>query len=144
MTPPIVLLVDDDSDFRSVLGEILRDEGCHVEEAADGEEALHMLESIVPDLLMVDLMMPVLNGWSLFAAIEGRPELRDVTVVFLTGVPQMAPAGGSLVLKKPLDLPALMALLDTVRAESPRSEMRLKAAPRSYPAYRAYHAKRSS
>src|ERR1700733_9065245 len=113
MKAPIVLVVDDDSDFRSMLGEILQDEGCHVVEAADGEEALRVLESLVPDIVLVDLVMPVMNGWALFAAIEARPELRDARIVFLSGVPQMAPPGGLLVLKKPLDLPALMALLDT-------------------------------
>jgi hypothetical protein len=80
--------------------------------------------------------MPVMNGWALFAAIEGRAELRSVPVVFLSAIPQMAPGGGSLILKKPLDLPAVLALLDGLRPGPSSSEIRLKASPRTTPDYR--------
>jgi CheY-like chemotaxis protein len=125
---PVVLLVDDDDDFRSVLGEVLRDEGCHVLEAANGEEALAILNSVTPHAIFVDLIMPVLNGWSLSALLAMRQELNDVPVAFLSAVPQMAPPGGSLVLKKPLDLPGLLRLVDAVRHEPASSEIRLKTA----------------
>jgi CheY-like chemotaxis protein len=136
MQPPIVLIVDDDSDFRSVLGEVLREEGYRIVEATNGEEAIQVLESLTPDLILVDLIMPVVNGWSLFAKIQSRKELRDVPVAFLSAVPQMAPGGGSLVLKKPLDLPALLTLLDAVRPAPSSNEIPLKTAPRSLPGYR--------
>jgi CheY-like chemotaxis protein len=133
---PIALLVDDDADFRSVLGEVLEGEGYWIVEAANGREAIRVLNSLRPDVILIDLLMPVMNGWSLFAAIEDRPELRTVPVVFLSALPHMAPGGGSLILKKPLDLPALMKLLDALGPGSSPSEMRLKAAPRTAPAYR--------
>src|ERR1700722_20234482 len=133
---PIALLVDDDADFRSVLGEVLEGEGYWIVEAANGREAIRVLNSLRPDVILIDLLMPVINGWSLFAAIEDRPELRTVPVVFLSALPHMAPGGGSLILKKPLDLPALMKLLDALGPGSSPSEMRLKAAPRTAPAYR--------
>jgi CheY-like chemotaxis protein len=136
MQLPIALIVDDDSDFRSVLGEVLVDEGYRIVEASNGSEALEVLDSLKPDVILVDLLMPVMNGWSLFAAIEARNELRSMPVVFLSAVPHMAPGGGSLVVKKPLDLPALMTLLDALRPEPSSSEMRLKAAPRTAPTYR--------
>jgi CheY-like chemotaxis protein len=136
MQVPIALIVDDDSDFRSVLGEVLGDEGYRVVEASNGNEALDVLDSLKPDVILVDLIMPVMNGWALFAAIEARNELRSTPVVFLSAVPHMAPGGGSLVVKKPLDLPALMTLLDALRPEPSSSEMRIKAAPRTTPAYR--------
>jgi two-component system, cell cycle response regulator len=142
MSQPIVLVVDDDWDFRGTLAEILRDDGCHVLEASNGEEAIHVLDSLTPDLILVDLIMPVYNGWSLFAWIEGRAELRDVPVVFMSGVPQMAPGGGSLVLKKPFDLPTLMALLDGVGHAPASSEIRLKAVSRTTPTYRFNSTKR--
>jgi len=128
---PIVLLVDDDADFRCVLAEVLRDEGCHVVEAADGEEALTVLASVTPHVILLDLIMPVINGWSLFARLGQRPELQDVPVAFLSAVPQMAPGGGALVLKKPLDLPGLLQLVDAVRHDPTSSEIRLKTAPPS-------------
>jgi CheY-like chemotaxis protein len=134
------LIVDDDPDFRSALGEVLRDEGYHVMEASDGSEALTMLNSVTPDVILLDLIMPGVDGWSLFAGIEHRRELESVPVVFLSGVPNLAPGGGSLVLKKPLDLPALMKLLDALRLEPASSEMRLKA--HAVVPYQESHSKR--
>lgn len=131
MQPPVVLIVDDDEDFRSALAEVLRDEGNHVVEAANGQEAIRVLDSLKPDLILVDLIMPVVDGWSLFAAIQGREELREVPVAFLSAVPQMAPGGGSLILKKPLDLPALLTLLEAVRPVASSGKIPLKAAPRT-------------
>jgi CheY-like chemotaxis protein len=136
MQPRTVLIVDDDADFRTVLSDVLMDEGYTIVDAANGQEALRVLDSLIPDVIVVDLLMPVLNGWSLFAEIEARPNLRNVPVVFLSGVPQMAPGGGSLVLKKPLDLANLLSLLDALRPVPPLSEIRLKGAPRTIPVYR--------
>jgi CheY-like chemotaxis protein len=137
MAHPIALIVDDDADFRDALAEVLRSEGCHVVEAANGEEAIAVLDSLTPEVILLDLIMPVLNGWSLFAEIEGRPELKGVPVVFMSGVPQMAPGGGSLVLKKPFDLPTILTLLDGVRCGPASSEFRLKSAGRTMSAYRS-------
>jgi CheY-like chemotaxis protein len=136
MQPHTVLIVDDDPDFRRVLSDVLQDEGYTVVDAANGQEALQVLDTLIPDVIVLDLIMPVLNGWSLFAEIEARPELRNVPIVFLSGVPQMAPGGGSLVLKKPLDLDHLLRLLDALRPVPPSSEIRLKGAPRTIPVYR--------
>lgn len=134
------LIVDDDPDFRSALGEILHGEGYRVMEASDGNEALTVLKSVTPDVILIDLIMPEMDGWSLFARIEQRHELESVPVVFLSGVPNLAPGGGSLVLKKPLDLPALMKLLDALRLEPSSSEMRLKA--HTAPTHEESHSKR--
>jgi CheY-like chemotaxis protein len=136
MQPNIVLIVDDDADFRSVLADVLHVEGYRTVDAANGEEALRVLDSLKPDVMVVDLLMPVLNGWSLFAAIEERSELRNVPVVFLSAVPQMAPGGGSLVLAKPLNLHTLLELFDALRPVPPSSEIRLKGVPRTSPEYR--------
>jgi CheY-like chemotaxis protein len=121
MHHPIVLIVDDDADFRDTLAEVLRDEGHCIIEAGNGEEAIHILDSLKPDLVLLDLIMPVVDGWSLFDTIRARRELREVPIAFLSGVPSLAPPGGSLVLKKPLDLPGLLALIETVRSSGPTS-----------------------
>jgi two-component system phosphate regulon response regulator PhoB len=142
MQPPIALIVDDEADFRSVLGELLVDEGYRIVEAANGDEAMTVLSSLTPDVILIDLLMPVVNGWSLFAMIEERQELRTVPIVFLSAVAHMAPGGGSLVLKKPLDLPELMKLLDALRPGAHSSEMRLKTSPRTTPSYHLCDAKR--
>jgi CheY-like chemotaxis protein len=139
---PIVLIVDDDSDFRSLLEELLEEEGYHAVGAANGEEAIRVLDSLRPDVILVDLIMPVVNGWSLFATIEARSELRDVPVVFLSAVPQMAPAGGALVLKKPLDLPALLTLLDALRPDPCSSRIPIQDGRRVAAGYRTSGSRR--
>jgi CheY-like chemotaxis protein len=121
MTQPVVLIVDDDADFRTVMTEVLRDEGCAVVEAEDGQAALHVLDVLTPDVIFVDLMMPTMNGWSLYAELQERPELDAVQIVVLSAAPRMAPVGAPLVLKKPLDLPNLIRLVEALRpaAHSP-------------------------
>jgi two-component system, OmpR family, response regulator len=138
MSHPLALVVDDDSEFRHTLAEILRDEDCRVVEAANGEEAMEILDSIKPDVILVDLIMPVMNGWSLFAAIERRQDLCDVPIVFMSGAPQMAPGGGSLVLKKPFDLPTLLCLLKAMGEEPSSGHLRVRAIPRTTARFRSH------
>jgi CheY-like chemotaxis protein len=130
MTLPIAFIVDDDDDFREVLREVLHEEGYDVVEASNGAEAIAVLDTVTPDVMLIDLLMPVMNGWALFATVEGRPDLRSVPVVFLSAVPQMAPPGGSLILKKPLDLPGLTTLLNALRRAPASGEIAIKSAPR--------------
>ena len=135
MDPPLAFLVDDDTDFRTLFGEVLREEGYQVIEAANGMEAMALLDSHTPDVMLIDLAMPVMNGWALFAALERRPELRSVPVVFLSAMPHMAPGGGSLVIGKPLNVTSLTTLLAALRPGSPSGELPLKSSPRIAPVY---------
>jgi DNA-binding response OmpR family regulator len=76
-----VLVVDDDVEIRAALSEVLRDEGYAVATAADGEQALVALRREPADLVLLDLMMPGVNGWQFLerkhkeAALEGVPVL---------------------------------------------------------------------
>jgi CheY-like chemotaxis protein len=110
---PIALLVDDDADFRTLLGEVLQDEGYGVLEAANGAEA-----------------MPVMNGWALFAVLEAKSELRGIPIVFLSATPHMAPGGGSLVVGKPFNVTSLATLLTALRPRDSSGEIPLKSSPR--------------
>ncbi|HEY6229522.1 MAG TPA: response regulator, partial [Verrucomicrobiae bacterium] len=67
-----VLLVDDDKSVRESLSEVLVCEGYLVEQAANGEQALHCLESQRIDIVLLDLNMPRLNGWDTFEKIVER------------------------------------------------------------------------
>jgi DNA-binding response OmpR family regulator len=75
------LVVDDDIDIRDALSDVLRDEGYQVATAADGEQALHALRRETADLVLLDLMMPGVNGWQFLerkhqdAALEAVPVL---------------------------------------------------------------------
>jgi CheY-like chemotaxis protein len=117
MDPPIALIVDDETDFRTLLGEVLREEGYVVVDAADGAHALQILDCLIPDVMILDLLMPVMDGWELYAVVERRSELASVPVVFLSAVSQQAPESGSLIVKKPLDLRGLTALLKAIHPD---------------------------
>jgi CheY-like chemotaxis protein len=69
---PEVLVVDDDRDTREAIRETLVEEGYTVSCAGNGREAMTMLESTLPDLLVLDLMMPELNGWQVLALLGER------------------------------------------------------------------------
>jgi CheY-like chemotaxis protein len=111
-----VLIVDDDEDHRNTLGEVLQGEGCTVYMADNGKHALEVLDVMRPDLVVVDLMMPVMNGWDFCAAIDRTPRLADIPIVILSAVARFRPAGRKRVLSKPIRLDTLLALLDIVDA----------------------------
>jgi len=113
-----VLLVDDDEDFRAVVRELLEDEGCEVREAEDGRVALEVLASFLPDLILMDLMMPGMDGWELFAELKKRAVLAEIPVAILSAVARMRPAGAVQVIAKPIDLPNLLGLLDAIDTPS--------------------------
>ncbi len=79
-----ILVVDDDSDHLSTVGEVLGEEGYLVETAHSGGEALELLTMHRPDLILLDLMMPEMDGWTLYAEIRKRRALTRVPVVMMT------------------------------------------------------------
>jgi CheY-like chemotaxis protein len=109
-----VLIVDDDKDHRSALGEVLESEGCTVYTAENGRDALSILDVLHPDLLLVDLMMPVMDGWELCAELERTPRLADIPVVILSAAASVQRVGGRRVLAKPVGLSTVIALLDII------------------------------
>ena len=81
MTDRRILVVDDDADIRGLLKELLDRRGFVVTEARDGQEALRAFYEERPDLVVLDIQMPVLDGWK---TLERIRELSDVPVVMLT------------------------------------------------------------
>src|SRR5579872_3892609 len=110
-----VLLVDDDAGFCEIVSDVLNAEGCQVACAQNGAAALQVLGAITPDLILVDLQMPVMNGWELLGELESDPRLAQIPTTILSSMPSaesLAPAHS--VLHKPIDLPNLLGLLDAV------------------------------
>jgi two-component system alkaline phosphatase synthesis response regulator PhoP len=81
---PYILVVDDESHIQHVVSLKLRNAGYEVETAADGEEALHVIASRVPSIVVTDLQMPYLDGIGLCRAMLNRPDTCDVPVIVLT------------------------------------------------------------
>jgi signal transduction histidine kinase/DNA-binding response OmpR family regulator len=81
-----VLVVDDDEEQRQLVRELLGAKGWVVREAANGRLALDALENGVPDILLLDLMMPETDGFEVVAALQANPAWRDIPVVVLTAL----------------------------------------------------------
>lgn len=110
-------MVDDDAEVRGMLAQVLELEGYEVVTAADGREALRQLEARRPCLVLLDLMMPGMNGWQFRDEQLKVPALAAVPVVVLSGASNIEPRHlampGVGVLRKPV---ALQTLLDAVGA----------------------------
>ena len=109
----LVLIVDDDRDVRDAMAELLQDEGYECLHAKNGLEALAVLKLERPGLLLVDLIMPIMNGIDLLFRLRQDPCLRDIPVIAMTaandrmvGVKLDGP-----VLHKPIDLTVLSQML---------------------------------
>src|SRR5207245_3461784 len=77
-----VLVVDDDPDIRELLFTALEDEGFEVVPAANGQEALAIIRTFHPDVIILDLMMPVMDGWQFVKEMRARDE--DIPLVLLS------------------------------------------------------------
>jgi CheY-like chemotaxis protein len=82
---PIVLLVDDIEDCRDVYGQFLRYAGYDVVEAVDGREALAEAVAVRPDVIVMDLWMPHLDGWESIRRLKASPATAEIPVLVLTG-----------------------------------------------------------
>jgi CheY-like chemotaxis protein len=80
-----VLVVDDKEDNRMVLARMLEFGGHAVDCAANGQEALVEATKCQPDLILMDLAMPGMDGWTATAQIKQRPELQHIPVIVVTG-----------------------------------------------------------
>ncbi len=81
--PKTVLVVDDDQDILSIVSLILEEEGFKVETAADGREGLEAVEQGMPDLILLDMKMPIMNGWEFAREFHARYD-NKVPIVVLT------------------------------------------------------------
>ena len=107
-----VLVVDDEPDIREIVRRLLRelDEEMRIEEAVDGYEAGIKIGNLQPDLVIMDLMMPKVDGFSLCRSMRDNPETRGIKVLAITAFPEkdnvkkMYDAGADLCLIKPLQL----------------------------------------
>ncbi|MGH3002260.1 MAG: response regulator [Gaiellaceae bacterium] len=79
-----VLLVDDDASLRMIYRFNLQASGVEVVEAGDGETALRLLQQDLPDVLLLDVMMPGIDGWAVAEALAADPRTSSLPVIFIT------------------------------------------------------------
>ena len=80
---PSILIVDDDPDILQTLALCLSTEGYRILQASNGREALDVVEKERPSVILLDLMMPVMDGWQFVAALEERGK-RDMPLLILS------------------------------------------------------------
>ena len=76
-----VLVVDDEPDIRATVSAMLEIEGYAVTEAANGADALHRVEERAPDVILLDMRMPVLDGWGFAAELRRRGHRMPIVVM---------------------------------------------------------------
>lgn len=84
MNAATILIVDDERPLREVLMSLLEEGGYRVRVAIHGRDALARIEEARPDLIITDLMMPVMGGVELYRRLKGRPETRTIPVIVLS------------------------------------------------------------
>ena len=115
-SPCKVLVVDDNAENRALLVEYLQALGFTLEEAQDGREGIAIAEEFQPDVILVDLMMPVMDGKEMIAAIRQDALLQDTLVVIISAHIQSIRDSSNInsdgFLVKPVDLEQLLKLLE--------------------------------
>jgi CheY-like chemotaxis protein len=107
----VILVVEDERESRETLRELLEFEGYTVETAANGREALEILNRVEPCVVLLDLFMPVMDGWQVLERLRDDHRLAKLNVVVITSAVTNTPADVP-VLTKPLDLDRLMQTVE--------------------------------
>jgi two-component system response regulator MprA len=120
---PRILVVDDDSSIRQVIAYALGDEGYQVDEASDGEAALASVGRQHPDLILLDMKMPGVDGWE-FARLYRERYERVAPIIVLTAARDAAQRASDInavsYIPKPFDLDALLERISAVMATDDR------------------------
>ncbi|WP_159351290.1 PAS domain-containing protein [Roseomonas harenae] len=117
----LVLVVDDDAATRDLLARFLRREGFAVRTAADGEKGLRMARKLRPTAVLLDVMMPQMDGWSVLSALKADPELGEIPVLMVTVMQEKGLAfslGAADYLTKPVEWWRLKRSLDRYRPQT--------------------------
>jgi CheY-like chemotaxis protein len=84
-TRPLALVIDDYDDTREMYAEVLRLEGFRVESASDGQEALKKVVELLPDIIIMDLYMPIMDGWETIRRLRADERTRRIPIIACTG-----------------------------------------------------------
>jgi CheY-like chemotaxis protein len=123
-----VLVVDDEDLLVAMIQDVLEDEGYSVVTAHDGQAGWEAVERHVPDVVVSDVMMPRLDGWGLWRALQAAPAYRQIPVILMSAGAQLqgqghgtsrAEGGGQLgFVRKPFALEEFLRVLTSVLAQA--------------------------
>ncbi|RKX61288.1 MAG: two-component system response regulator [Thermodesulfobacteriota bacterium] len=115
-----ILVVDDEEEVRKLISDFLSSEGYQIYTASNGKEALKIISEKEPDIVLIDYMMPELDGISLCKTIKNNPDTIDMGVILITGINDMETrlkglsAGADDFLNKPIFFPELITRIKSL------------------------------
>jgi DNA-binding response OmpR family regulator len=121
----LVLIVDDEVMTRQMLAMLLKLDGYESVEAEDGLDALEKVETHLPDAIILDVMMPRMDGVTVCKHLRSNPKTALIPVLMLSGRTQIGAeeeglnAGANVYMKKPMDPRKMLAVLKTIMARQP-------------------------
>jgi CheY-like chemotaxis protein len=107
-----VLVVDDDVALREIVAEAIEAAGYEVRQAENGREALDRMRRESPCIVLLDLMMPVMDGWQVVDEMDADPALAAVPVCVVTAQSQVQPPRHACLLRKPIGLADLLRTVE--------------------------------
>jgi len=120
-----ILIADDEPSIVTALEFLLQRSGYEVQIARDGDEALRLAEAMHPDLVLLDIMMPVKSGYEVCRQMRERPELRDLKIIMLSAkgrdaeVAKGLTLGADVYVTKPFSTRDLMSRIHALLEEQP-------------------------
>ncbi len=121
-TGNLIVAIDDDPTVHDILKRSLSQEGFQIVSATGGEEGLHLVRQLRPNAVLLDVMMPGMDGWAVLTALKNDPELADIPVVMLTFIDNKTMGyalGVSDFLTKPIERERLSGVLRKHRGGPP-------------------------
>ena len=114
------LVVEDEEDIRNLLVEQLQDKGCMVKKADNGAVALQRINEQTPDIIFVDVNMPVMDGFLLISELQEHPDTFEIPIVVVTAIdlPEVTERADALGVKLVLSKPWIQQELDLVIAQA--------------------------
>ncbi|WP_246692813.1 response regulator [Methylobacterium sp. WL64] len=111
----LVLVIDDEASQRDLMGRFLTRQGFSVRTAMDGRTGLDLAQTLAPRVILLDVMMPEVDGWTVLATLKNNPVTRDIPVVmvsFVADASLSASLGAADAVPKPVDWVRLKGVLD--------------------------------
>lgn len=115
-----VLVIDDEPDITEIVDSFLSDSGYTVEVENSPEQAVDRAKEFMPNVILLDIMMPGTNGYDVCQRIKAEPELAHIPVIFLTGkdkgddMGRSFKSGGDMYIKKPFSCERLLEIVNIV------------------------------
>src|SRR6056297_2004313 len=126
----VILLVDDSINNLQLLGNLLKNEDYQIALAKNGKEALNIVNEVVPELILLDIMMPEMDGYTVCRELKKNPYTKDIPIIFLTAkttkedIVKGFNTGGVDYITKPFNREELLARIKT-HLELKKQEIKL-------------------